>query len=130
MTKNQLIEALQKIEGNPEVCLWNGYVFDYNKFNTVNVFELVKEDINFIVSNLEYEYTRENKTYVIPQDVKEELLITAKRIHKKQEWDFPNKFIKESEFKRWYGTKTKRMILIDIKPRNKESWDRLGSIRY
>lgn len=40
------------------------------------------------------------------------------------------KFVKESEFKRWYGTKTKKIILIDVKPRNKETWDRLGAVRY
>lgn len=130
MTKNQLIEALQKIDGNPEVCLWNGYVSDYNKLSSVNVFELVKEDTSFIQSTLEGEYIRNNKTSVIPEDVKKEILNKAKELHRKEEWDFPNKFVKESEFKRWYGTKTKKIILIDVKPRNKESWDRLGTMRY
>lgn len=130
MTKDQLITALQSIEGNPEVCLWNGYVSDYNKLNNVSVFNLVKEDVGFIQSNLEYEYMRDNKTSIIPEDVKEGFSNTAKELHKKQEWGFPNKFVKESEFKRWYGTKTKKIVLIDVKPRNKETWDRLGAVRY
>jgi len=29
MKKNQLIEQLQKIKGNPEIKMWNGYVDDW-----------------------------------------------------------------------------------------------------
>ena len=130
MTKDQLIAALQNIEGNPEVCLWNGYVFDYNKLNSVSVFDLVKEDVSFIQSILEYEYMRTNKTSIVPEDVKEDFSNTAKELHRKQEWEFPNRYVKESEFKRWYGTNIKKIILIDVELRNKESWDRLGTVGY
>ena len=42
MRKNQLIEMLQNIKGNPEIHMWNGFVEDYQPINK----ELVEVDLH------------------------------------------------------------------------------------
>lgn len=130
MTKNQLIAILQTIEGNPKICIWNGYVSDYNEVEKVDMLELVKETVDFIESTLKDEYRVENKVATIPEEVKKDILNTAKSLHKQAKWDLPNPYVTGERFKRWYGMKSKKMVLLTSKPRNKTSHDRLGSIDY
>ena len=47
MRKNQLIELLQKVKGNPEIVMWNGYVEDFqpleNKLYPTTLFKTTFE---------------------------------------------------------------------------------------
>jgi hypothetical protein len=50
--KNQLIDPLQSIKGNPEVMVWNGLVDDYMPLGGVDTNTLYKQSIEFIYKTL------------------------------------------------------------------------------
>ena len=51
MKKNQLIEQLQKIKGNPEIKMWNGYVDDWMDIKLCEQ-EFVKESEDFLKESI------------------------------------------------------------------------------
>lgn len=125
MKKNKLIELLQSIEGNPDIVLWNGYVQDYNDINTeFEEVELVKETVDFMYENYVWAFMQEHKILDInevPDSVKEACLKRAKQRHRTAQWEFPNEFVTEEERERWYGKRTKRAVMLNIKLRDKVS---------
>jgi hypothetical protein len=128
--KNQLIEQLQKIKGNPEIKMWNGLVEDWMNIELVEC-ELVKRCKEYIRWGIEEEWKQENRSREIPADVQQHLDDLIKEQVKEEEWDFPNQFITtEEESKRWYGKNRKKFVMIDAKKRNKSTYDRLGEISY
>ena len=130
MRKNQLIEQLQKIKGNPEIKMWNGLVEDWMNIELVEC-ELVKRCKEYIRWGIEEEWKQENRSREIPADVQQHLDDLIKEQVKEEEWDFPNQFITtEEESKRWYGKNRKKFVMIDAKKRNKSTYDRLGEISY
>ena len=130
MKKNQLIEQLQKIKGNPEIKMWNGFVEDWTNIELVEC-ELVKRCKEYIRWGIEEEWKQENRSREIPADVQQHLDELIKEQVKEEEWDFPNQFIKtEEESKRWYSKNKKKFVMIDAKKRNKSCFDRLGEISY
>jgi hypothetical protein len=130
MRKNQLIEQLQKIKGNPEIKMWNGFVEDWTNIELVEC-ELVKRCKEYIRWGIEEEWKQENRSWEIPADVQQHLDDLIKEQVKEEEWDFPNQFIKtEEESKRWYSKNRKKFVMIDAKKRNKSTYDRLGAIHY
>jgi hypothetical protein len=44
-------------------------------------------------------------------------------------WDFPNRYVQEDEFKKWYS-KQKPIYLINAKIKGAKMEDRLGSMSY
>lgn len=129
MKKNKLIEALQKIKGNPEVKLWNGMVEDWMDISLVES-ELVKESKEFIRWWVEAEWKQENRAEIIPEDIQKELDRVISERCKNSEWSFPNHYLKPEDFSRWYGKNRKKLILIDGKKRGKTTFDRLGDVSY
>jgi hypothetical protein len=113
MRKRQLIELLEKISGNPEVVLWEGFVGDYMHIDKdITVHELVKRSRDLIGLRCKS---------------KEEI----EQAFRNQDWDFPNPNIETiEEYNKWYGQHKKKVILISPKPRGKSTFDRLGNISY
>ena len=129
MKKNQLIEQLQKIKGNPEIKMWNGYVEDWVNFKLVENI-LVKKCESLIRFGIEMEWKEKNQSWEIPADVQQRLDEIIKQEAKKTEWEFPYLHLSEEQQKTWYGKNRKKIIVIDAKPRNKSTEDRLGEISY
>jgi FMN phosphatase YigB (HAD superfamily) len=130
MKKNQLIEQLQKIKGNPEIKMWNGLVDDFMDFDFVENI-LVKEREEHIRFGVEMQWKERNKTWEIPPDIQKELDAAVKNRLKNDEWEMPNEFVQtQEELDEWYGKNVKRIIFINAKNRGKKCWDRLGAIQY
>jgi hypothetical protein len=131
MKKNKLIELLQAIDGNPDIYLWNGFVGDWVDINP-NFTEdyLVKQSIDHKLNCLKMEWCRDNNTFEIPDNVVVSLSEYANKLAAKEKWDFPNRYVEQSEFKKWYGKSKKRIILIDAKHKGASYSDRLGSMNY
>ena len=125
MTKNELIEKLQSIKGNPQITVWNGMVGDYHHIGNVDELFLYKEDVNFRLEGIAYQRQRDNRPAMTEEDIAE-----FKKDHKKQGYEFPNQFLEEDQYKVWYGKNKKRIICIEPKPRGKSTWDRMGDINY
>jgi hypothetical protein len=125
MKKNELIELLTNLPGNPDICFWNGYVGDFMHLSKELVpMELVKEDPKFLRATLDSEAIRDNK----PKMTDEEFAAWLKR--SPREWEMPNQYVAEDQMDRWYGKKRKQIILLQTKPRGKEDFDRMGKIEY
>ena len=129
MKKNQLIEQLQKIKGNPEIKMWNGLVEDWMNIEIVEC-ELVKRCAENIRWGIEMDWKEKNKTWEIPADVQQHLDQIIKEQIREEEWEFPNKYLDEEGEKRWYGKNRKKVVMIDAKRKNKTYADRLGKIKY
>jgi hypothetical protein len=129
MKKNKLIELLQKIEGNPEVKLWNGMVQDWMDIQVVEN-ELVKECKDFVRFRFEASWKQDNKTWEIPPDVQTQLDKQIDEAYKNEEWEFVNPFVSQKDEKLWYGKNRKKILLIDGKKRGKTTFDRLGDMSY
>jgi hypothetical protein len=129
MRKNDLIKKLQKIKGNPDIKMWNGFVEDWMDIE-INEGELVKLCEEHIRWRVEAEWKERNKSFKIPASVQQRLDKLITQQVKEEEWEFPNQFLDADGEKRWYGKRRKKIVLIDAKPRNKSYFDRLGSIRY
>lgn len=122
MKKNKLIELLQQIEGNPEIVIWNGYVDDYMNISTdVEKITLVKETKSFIYESLVGQWCSENKTFDVPEEVSAKLKQQSEQLFKERSWDFPNNYVTEEEFERWYGNKTLTKYVLAPKLRGKTS---------
>lgn len=114
MTKNELIKLLSELPGNPEVVLWNGFVEDYQHI-----------DKEIIESKL-VKHSKEFFQRFKPNFSKKELSAAVLN----QEWEFPNEYLKPEEYTEWYGKYQKRVFILNGKPRNKATWDRLGGMEY
>lgn len=133
MKKNKLIELLNSIDGNPEIVLWNGYASDYMHIDPViEPLVLKKESIEFIFICLKCEYCEINRTYDIPESKINELKQRAEELHKKRDWEIPNQFLSKEEAKSWYGTKSRKLYILNAKMRNKTSYgmNRSSDIKY
>ena len=131
MKKNKLIELLQQVEGNPDIYLWNGFVSDWMDINPDFIeSDLVKECVGFKFDCLKMEWCQDNNTFDIPSEVLKVLHETAMKLAAKEKWDFPNRYVDVSEFKRWYGKSKKRIVLIDAKRRGNTYSDRQGDMKY
>lgn len=121
MRKNDLISALQEIEGNPEVVLWNGFVEDY-----MHLDKPVKGTL-----------------YKMKKDVYEKFLILERsdkcraasitEQDKKKYSEMPYEYFEynpefEDSKERLY--KKKNVVLITSKSRGKKLWDRNGGYEY
>lgn len=131
MKKNKLIELLQKIEGNPDIYLWNGFVSDWMDIKPEFIeSELVKETTEFKLNCLKMEWCRDNNTFDVPENVLASLTELAIKYSAKEKWDFPNRYVEPAEFKKWYGNSKKRIILIDSKRKGVTYSDRQGDMEY
>lgn len=128
MKKNDVIAMLQKIEGNPDIVLWNGYVRDYQHVdNTPVKGVLVKQTLSHYLEmcRLQACQDRNDPTYQHSDDD----LVYLKQLYKKVcKWE-ENQWITEQDIKnKRYSKKT--VFYLQAKPRNETCYDRLGTVSY
>jgi hypothetical protein len=128
MRKNELIELLATIDGNPEIVLWNGMVGDYMHIdNKLVEGDLVKMTLDYYLRTNLLRDCRDAKNWDLvhtPEEVQE-----LKSAYKKYvAWE-TNQYVTDNdvENKRY---KRKRVFYIDAKKRNQTFHDRMGSIEY
>ena len=130
MKKNQLIEQLQKIKGNPEIKMWNGYVDDWMNIQLCEQ-EFVKESEDFIRWSIEMAWKERNQKWEIPEEAQIQIEEVIKERLKDRQWELPNQYLQtEEDEKRWYGKNKKKFVLINGKTRGKSIEDRLGKVSY
>jgi hypothetical protein len=130
MKKNQLIEQLQKIKGNPEIKMWNGYVDDWMNIQLCEQ-EFVKESEDFIRWSIEMAWKERNQKWEIPEEAQIQIEEVIKKRLKNREWDLPNQYLQTKEDEeRWYGKNKKKVVFINGKTRGKSIFDRLGKVSY
>lgn len=132
MRKNELIKLLQETPGNPHIMFWNGLVEDVQEVsNKIEQAELIKETVDFIYNCLVHQQMKDlNSWDPLPEEVLQQIRIQAINYHKEQQYELPNSFVKESEFERWYGKRTKKILILSAKRAGKTMLDRLGAIEY
>ena len=124
MRKNQLIEILKNIKGNPEIMIWNGLVEDVQTIGKEILecklyklsFEGYKERVN-----LQRVY-REN----LPELSDEELKLLYKK-HKVGQYEAYSYYAPDDNDKA-YNKKT--VFVLEPKLTGKTHFDRLGTITY
>lgn len=130
MKKNQLIEQLQKIKGNPEIKMWNGYVDDWMNIQLCEQ-EFVKESEDFIRWSIEMAWKERNQKWEIPEEAQIQIEEVIKERLKDRQWELPNQYLQTKEDEeRWYGKNKKKFVLINGKTRGKSIEDRLGKVSY
>lgn len=130
MKKNQLIEQLQKIKGDPEIKMWNGYVDDWMDIKLCEQ-EFVKESEDFIRWGVEMAWKERNQKWEIPEEAQIQIEEVIKEMLKNRQWELPNQYLQtEEDEKRWYGKNKKKFVLINGKIRGKSIEDRLGKVSY
>jgi hypothetical protein len=130
MKKNQLIEQLQKIKGNPEIKMWNGYVDDWMNIQLCEQ-EFVKESEDFIRWSIEMAWKERNQKWEIPEEAQIQIEEVIKERLKDRQWELPNQYLQTKEDEeRWYSKNKKKFVLINGKTRGKSIEDRLGKVSY
>lgn len=131
MRKNQLIELLQGIKGNPEVMVWNGIVDDYMPIGSVDTNTLYKQSIDFIYKKLVYDYQERNNSFDKPPiGIQEKFREKATALFKKETYELPNMYLDQDQFSDWYGNNKKVIISLNPKPTGKVSEGRSCNITY
>ena len=131
MRKNQLIELLQQLKGNPEIVVWNGLVRDTMPIAEIQEGRLYKESAEFNYTRLECEYKEAVNNFNPPPDeVALKLQEQAKDITRKSKFEFPNPYVDPADYPKWYGKSYKKVCIIMPKVLGKSYEDRLGSITY
>lgn len=129
MKKNDLIELLNNIEGNPEIKLWNGYVGDFMDIDKVVPSDLVKITFNFYVEMCRLERCmdtgEDRKTFVFSHD---EMVELRKCYKKHYDWEFNEYVTDEDIAKKKYSKKS--IMILNAKTRGKKTFDRIGVLEY
>ena len=129
MKKNDLIEMLSKIDGNPEIKLWNGYVGDYMDLGEVVPSNIVKMRFEFFLEMCRLEHCMDTgadrKTYSFTH---EEIAELRKNYKDNYGWEF-NEYVTEEDIKsKKYSSKT--IMILNAKTRGKKTFDRIGVLEY
>lgn len=130
MKKSELIEMLSKLDGDPELLIWNSFVGDWHDVQIVKGHKLVKHSLEHLFKGIKHETMYHKKSFKLsPQELKSCYKI-AKQQYDEQEWEFPNSFVEEERHKDWYGHHQREIVLLQGKVRGKSYNDRLGSMDY
>lgn len=121
MTKNDIIKSLEQIKGNPEVTVWNGMVGDYNHIGDITEYSLYKETKEYSLGLINARRQYEGRELINMEDYDYE-----------PEYDLRNPLLEEYFDDVWINKNydKKRIIILNLKPRGKEYFDRLGKVRY
>lgn len=129
MKKKDLIKLLEKYPEDEEVFIWNGFVGDWQDFS-LKEYVLVKERYQHRARFEVRQLCVKRESWKIPLSDVREIYKAHKKISRKDDWDTPNQFVPLEEYPEWYGDNQKEIILLDLEPRGKSSFDRLGTIKY
>jgi hypothetical protein len=127
MKKSKLIELLSKLEGDPDILLWNGYAGDYQDIAKSIVEQpLVRMKFESYVKYIQHEQRcdRNDPTYVISDLEIPEL---KKSYAKDVGWEL-NHFASQDMLDKNY--KSKAVYLMQPKLRGKQDYQRGGSLEY
>lgn len=124
MRKNQLIEILKNIKGNPEIMIWNGIVED--------VQPIAKEVVECKLYKMSFEGYKErvNLQRVLKDNLPELLDDELKALYKKHkigQYEAFNYYPPDDNDKA-YNKKT--VFVLEPKVTGKTHFDRLGTITY
>lgn len=129
MKKNELIELLNNIEGNPEIKLWNGYAGDYMDLGEVIPTDLVKMRFEFFLEMCRLEHCMDTgadrKTYTFTHD---EIVELRKNYKDNYEWEY-NEYVTDEDIQKKQYTR-KRVMILNAKTRGKKTFDRIGQLEY
>jgi hypothetical protein len=130
MKKSQLIEMLNKIEGNPEIKLWNGMVGDWMDISpTIVPAELVKMNLKYWLESCRLEDCRDRKDWEYQMPTEEIAELTKRHNSGKvNKWEL-NEYVtpKDITAKR-YAVKT--VYILNAKIKGEKTYDRMGDISY
>ena len=126
MKKSEFIEKLNRIEGDPEIVIWNAYVQDWNGVKELYPHELVRQSFEGYCDEVQLEKQVELRDWEFKLSQKE--IVDLKSSYRKHcEWQLDSKdaFEIDDKFKL-----KKRVVIIEPKKRNLKDFDRLGELEY
>ena len=128
MKKSKLIEMLNKIEGDPEIKLWNGMVGDWMDIDRELVpSDLVKQTLAHWLEMCRVEACKDRRDwdYQMPA---EEVARLKKDYNKVNTWELnPYVTLEDVQEKRY---SLKNIYILNAKTKGVKSFDRLGEIDY
>ena len=135
MTKNQLIRMLSRIEGNPEVTIYNRLVQDTQPLSHMEHITVYKRSKSGIqhgivldrIADLPDEATVEQLEDARAEHPEDAAIVEA--IFKRCTFEPANPYFDEKAMKREYGESMETYTLVPGKA-NKTYQDRLGTIEY
>lgn len=128
MKKSKLIEMLNKLEGDPEIKLWNGMVGDWMDIDPELVpSDLVKQTLTHWLEMCRIEecIDRKDWDYKMPPEEVAELTKNYNKVHK---WELnPYVTLEDVKAKRY---SLKNIFILNAKVKGEKAFDRLGNIDY
>jgi len=131
MTKRELIELLSDMNDNDEIYVWNGLVEDYQDISpevvTLKVARKTKENHKLECIT---EYCIENS--IRPSAISEKAMKSIdEEVHNYEieDYELANSFMNDEILNKYYSDQ-KDIKVLDLTPRDKVYFDRLGSISY
>jgi hypothetical protein len=124
MRKNDLINLLSGIQGNPEVMLWNGLVGDVVpiKKEVANV-SLMKEKLDKYING--YRYELKIDTNNVNAELDQDELNRIKRQYNKIKYEYLENI--GLDYTRY---KKKNIVVLQAEEKGETYFDRLGSVKY
>lgn len=117
---------LQEIKGDPDIFLWNGFVSDWVDIDKLVESSLVRLSFDAYVRGIYFDIMTDQNDpdFKLSEDEIKKLKLK----HRKHEWQF-NQFVTEDDIERELYNE-KRVVIVEPKIKNKNSFDRLGKISY
>lgn len=128
MRKNKLIEMLNKLEGNPDIKLWNGYVQDWVDIeNEIQKVRLVKMTKEYYIESCRLEKCRDKNdwNYQLTDKQQEYLNECYSNV---QSWEL-NPYVDAEDIKNKRYKQT-QVYIMQAKSKGVKTFDRAGSISY
>lgn len=126
MKKNDLIAKLQKIKGNPDVVLWNGFVGDYQHLAEPSEGDLVKQTKEYYLEMNRLQDARDAKDWDL--QLSSEEIKELESIYNTFSYEHNNYVTEDHIKKKRY--KKKRVVFISAKLRGETSYGRGGDLKY
>jgi hypothetical protein len=128
MKKSKLIEMLNRLEGDPEIKLWNGMVGDWMDIDRELVpSDLVKQSLEHWLEMCRIEACKDRRDwdYQLPA---EEVAALKKDYNRVNTWELnPYVTLEDVQEKRY---KLKNIYILNAKTKGVKAFDRLGDIDY
>jgi len=128
MKKSKLIEMLNRLEGDPEIKLWNGMVGDWMDIDRELVpSDLVKQTLEHWLEMCRIDDCRDRRDwdYQLPA---EEVAALKKDYNRVNTWELnPFVTLEDVKEKRY---KLKNIYILNAKTKGVKAFDRLGDIDY
>jgi hypothetical protein len=130
MKKSKLIEMLNALDGDPEIKIWNGYVGDFMDLDPTPVpVRLVKMTESYLLEMVRLEQCIDAGADRTTFKLSDAEIADTKRCYKQyHDWEH-NQFVTDEDIKK-KSYKAQTVIMLNPKPRGKNSFDRIGTISY